>query len=229
MKDISGLQTLESMSQADWYNQWSVSKFKRYLNGKILEVGCGIGNFTRSLSKFGQVYAIDKNIGYINTKHKFSKTAIIGYGDIEKGKYFFERKIFDCIVCLNVLEHIKDDNRALRNMYNLLGKEGVLVLLVPTQMFLYSEIDKKLGHYRRYEKQDLLEKLSEIGLTVLSTRRLNFLGAIGWFIAGKMLKSAYVTRNKIKVFNLFAPISLRFEDLMEPLIGTSLLVIAKKT
>lgn len=228
MSDTSGLQTLESMSQADWYNQWSVSKFQKYLKGKILEVGCGIGNFTKKLSDFGEVYAIDINKGYVGKRNRSSALARVGYGNIESGKYFFKKKTFNCIVCLNVLEHIKDDERALNNMKSLLNKNGILILLIPTQMFLYGEIDKKLGHYRRYEKQNLLEKLNRIGFTVLSTRRLNFLGAIGWFIAGKILKNAYVTRNKIKVFNLFAPLSLRLEDLMKPLIGTSLLVIARK-
>ncbi len=229
MSDTSGLQTLESMNQADWYNQWSVSKFQKYLGGKILEVGCGIGNFTRKLSDFGEVYAIDINKEYVGKKNRSSEVARIGYGDIESGKYFFNKKTFDCIVCLNVLEHIKDDERALKNIKSLLNSNGVLILLIPTHKFLYGEIDKKLGHYRRYEKKNLLKKLNRIGFRVLSTRRLNFLGAIGWFIAGKVLKNAYVTRNKIKIFNLFAPLSLRFEDLMEPLIGTSLLVIARKS
>ena len=55
----TGTQTLESMSQAVWYNQWTVKKFEEYLKGDILEVGCGIGNFTETLRKYGEVWAID--------------------------------------------------------------------------------------------------------------------------------------------------------------------------
>lgn len=229
MNDVSGLQTLESMSQANWYNQWSVSKFKKYLKGKILEVGCGIGNFTKKLNEYGEVYAIDKNKDYILNKDMFSKNSKAGYGDIEVGKYFFKKQFFNCIVCLNVLEHIKYDYRALKNMRSLLSDNGVLILLVPTHEFLYSEIDKRLGHYRRYKKDTLLEMVNRAGFTVLSIRRLNFLGAVGWFIAGKIFKNAYVTKNKIRLFNLIAPLSLRLEDLIEPLIGTSLLVIARRS
>ena len=65
MTDTSGKQTLESMSQAVWYNQWTLNKFKDYLSGEILDVGCGIGNFTKTLSQFGKVYAIDINENYI--------------------------------------------------------------------------------------------------------------------------------------------------------------------
>lgn len=94
-------------------------------------------------------------------------------------------------------------------------------------MFLYNEIDKRLGHYRRYKKDDLLNKLNEAGFTVLSTRRLNLLGAIGWFIEGNIFKNSYVTKNKIRLFNIIAPLFLKCEDLVSPFLGTSLLIIAK--
>ncbi|MDP2684909.1 MAG: class I SAM-dependent methyltransferase, partial [bacterium] len=61
MSDSAGGETLESMSQAVWYNRWTLNKFKKYLNGDILEIGCGIGNFTKELAKYGKVWAIDIN------------------------------------------------------------------------------------------------------------------------------------------------------------------------
>lgn len=63
---------------------------------------------------------------------------------------------------------------------------------------------------------------------VKSSRKTNFLGALGWFIAGKILMAEKVEERNIRVFNLFAPIFLWFEDLIEPPIGTSILVIAEK-
>ncbi|MBI2128537.1 MAG: hypothetical protein HYU00_05850, partial [Nitrosarchaeum sp.] len=56
-----GEETLESMSLASGYNDWILKRFKRYLHGDILEVGCGIGNFTQNLSEYGKVTAIDIN------------------------------------------------------------------------------------------------------------------------------------------------------------------------
>ena len=131
----TGTQTLESMSQAVWYNQWTVKKFEEYLKGDILEVGCGIGNFTETLRKYGEVWAID-----IESKYVKQTASIIGnksgIGDIEKGNYFFNGKQFDCVVCLNVLEHIKDDKRALENIYKLVKTGGVVILIVPAFDFL---------------------------------------------------------------------------------------------
>lgn len=221
--------TLESMSQAVWYNAWIFDKFVNFLHGDILEVGCGIGNFTNFLTRFGNVWAIDVEKEYvIKTQKLLKEKAKIGFGDIENGEYFFGNQRFDTIVCLNVLEHIKDDESALNNFFRLLKKDGRLILLVPSHKFLFGEIDKSIYHFRRYNKYEICRRLEEIGLKINKSRRLNFLGALGWFIAGKILKETSVKEKNIKIFNLIAPILLQFENLIEPPIGTSILIIAQK-
>lgn len=225
----NGKQTLESMNQAVWYNKWTLNKFKKFLNGEILEVGCGIGNFTSTLVNYGQVWAIDINNEYIEkTKDKVKGKARVGFGDIEKGKYFFPSRKFDVIVCLNVLEHIKDDAAAGNNLYQLLRKGGKLILLAPAHWFLYGEIDRSIGHFRRYNKRGLIKQLGGVGFKVTWSRNINFLGALGWFITGRILKKEKVDGKAIKIFNLIAPFFLSPEDLFEPPIGTSILVVAKK-
>lgn len=225
----SGQQTLESMNQAVWYNEWILKNFKEFLNGDILEVGCGIGNFTDSLMRYGKVWAIDINQEYIKkTKQKVDGKAQVGFGDIEKGKYFFNGQKFDSIICLNVLEHIKDDDRALNNLFNLLKDKGRLILLVPSHKFLYGEIDRSIDHFRRYNKGDICSKLKKIGFQIDKSRRLNLLGALGWFVAGRILRETVVKKGNIKIFNLVAPLLLRLENLIEPPVGISVLVVAKK-
>lgn len=225
----NGKQTLESISQAIWYNQWTLRKFKQYLQGKILEVGCGIGNFTKTLTNYGQVFAIDIDDNHISqTIKKLAGIGQVGFGDIERGEYFFKDQQFDTIVCLNVLEHVKDDKLALNNLYKLLKNEGFLILLVPAHPFLFGEIDKSIDHYRRYIKLELTKSLAGLGFKVIRSRSLNFLGALGWFLAGKILKEDIVNENNIKIFNLIAPFILPLEDLFEPPIGTSILIVAEK-
>lgn len=225
----SGKQTLESMSQAVWYNRWTLKKFEEYLNGKILEVGCGIGNFTNDLSKYGQIYAIDLNENYIKQLQKKVGNRIeVGIGDIESGTYFFDNKKFNSIVCINVLEHIENDLKSLKNMYSLLEKEGYLILLVPAFAFLYGEIDKAIGHYRRYDLKKIIYLLKKVGFTITKVKKINFLGAIGWWFSSKILSDNKVSEEKIKIFNKVSPFILPLEDIIEPPFGTSILVIAKK-
>lgn len=228
-KIYQGTETLESMSQAKFYNKWSLEKFKRFLKGKIIEVGCGMGNFTSTLSMYGEVVGIDIEKNFINNFKKNEGDRItVGYGDIENGEYFFKKAAFDTVVCINVLEHIKKDKEALKNLYLLLKKNGYLILLVPIHNFLYGEIDKSIGHLRRYDPNILKSQLKNLGFTIVESRKLNFLGAIGWFIAGKILKEKQINENKIKLFNLVSPLLLFLENIIEPPIGTSLLIVAKK-
>lgn len=229
MKNLYDKDTLESMSQAVWYNQWTVNQFKKFLHGDILEVGCGVGNFTKQLLFFGGVSAIDIKKDYLKqTKELIGSEGQAGFGDIEKGSYFFKDKKFDAIVCLNVLEHIQDDEAALKNLFNLLKKEGRLVLIVPSENFLYGEIDRAIGHFRRYEKTELIKKLSAAGFEVIKSKKLNFLGAIGWFIAGKIFREKKIKKENIKIFNLIAPFILSLENLVEPPIGISILTVAQR-
>lgn len=224
-----GIQTLESMSQAEWYNRWTLKKFTPFLKGDILEVGCGIGNFTNSLMEYGKVWAIDIDPrGVLETAENVLGRAKIGFGDIENNKFFFGNKKFDTIVCMNVLEHIKDDIKACKNLYKLLKIGGFLIVLVPSHPILSGQIDQSIGHFRRYSKNKLNEILLETGLKIIKSRRLNFLGSIGWFIAGRILREDRVDEDKVKIFNFFAPTVLKIEDLIEPPIGTSILTIAQK-
>lgn len=225
---LEGRVTLENMSQAIWYNRWTANQFKPFIEGVILEIGCGIGNFTRLLTKYGSVYAIDIEKDYINSARKKTKKALIGFGDIEKGGYFFKKRLFSTIVCLNVLEHIKDDKKAINNIYKLLRPDGHLILLVPSHKFLYGQIDKAINHFRRYNQKELLKILEFAGFEIVKSKRLNILGAIGWWFSGKVLKENNVKVSAIKLFNILGPAFLTIENIIEPPFGTSILIVAKK-
>lgn len=217
------------MSQAIWYNQWTLKKFSKYIVGDILEVGCGIGNFTKDLTKYGPVWAFDINKNHIATTIKKVKGKVqVGIGDIETGNYFFKNRQFDSIICLNVLEHIQNDRKAVANLYKLLKPNGYLCLLVPANPFLMGEIDKAIGHFRRYNLNQLITLLGDNQFKIILQENINFLGAIGWWWAGKVLKNKQVGLDKMRLFNFFAPLFLSIEDKIGTPIGTSILIVAQK-
>jgi len=228
-KAYTGHITLESMSKASWYNNWTVNIFKSHLQGDILEVGCGIGSFTEMLLVYGNVYAIDMDESCIDqTQQAIDQKENVGFGDIENGNYFFGEKTFDVVICINVLEHIEHDKKALKHMYHLLKPGGVLILLVPAHPFLYGKIDQEIGHYRRYTKKGVRALLEELDLDIVYARKMNGLGSIGWWFTGKILKGTSVSEKKLQLFDKIAPFVLPIEETIEPPIGTSVLAIAKK-
>src|SRR3990167_3518546 len=96
------------MSQARFYNKWTFKKFSQYLKGEILEVGCGIGNFSGDLSKYGNVTAIDidqKLIKQLTDKKNVEINA--GFGDIETGKFYI---LFICKLFYQFLIYIYCSN-----------------------------------------------------------------------------------------------------------------------
>lgn len=225
-----GQLTLESMSMAPRYNKWVLNKFKKYLKGDILEVGSGIGNFTKLLIGFGQVWASDISKDYLNKiKVEIPEIKGVGIVDIEQGKYFFQNQKFDAIVCLNVVEHIKNDDQALLNLQRLLKPKGILILIVPSGMRLYGKIDEAIGHFRRYNKKQLEKQLYKKGFKVLKSRLLNFVGGIGWWGAGRLFKQSAVRKGNVRIFNLISPMFLFIERFWEPPLGTSVFIIARKT
>ena len=225
--DLVGMETLEVMKEARWYNQWLFKMIKPYLGKDILEVGAGTGNFTRLLSKIGKVSVIDIEERYIKYLKK-NKNISSGIGDIEEGQYFFRNGLFDSIVCLNVLEHISDDLKALKNSQKLLKEGGTLVLLVPAHKILFSNFDKTLGHFRRYTTGELAQKLKNAGFKVVTNRYLNWWAAIGWFVFLRLTGWRSMPKNEVGIFNYLGKLFLWPEKFVEFPFGLSVLALAKK-
>ena len=228
--DSPGEYTLGIMREAGWYNQWLFSLIYSYLGGEMLEVGSGIGNFTCLLKKRGALTAIDYDRYYLKKLTKrFAKDVSVGYGDIAKGEYFFgKRKRFDCIICLNVLEHVKDDAKALKNTYALLKKGGKLLLLVPAHQWVFGTLDRELGHITRYSKKDLKVKLGKTGFRISLIRYLNFIGLWGWFLSSKVFRKKVISQNQLRIFNVISKPFLFLEECIKLPMGLSVLAVGEK-
>ncbi len=226
--DKVGEYTLYVMKSAEWYNKWLVSFFKEFLRGKILEVGCGVGNFSSQLSEYGDVTSIDVNDKYVSKANYENKNINIGFGDIEVGKYFFNNKKFDSIICLNVLEHINNHDRALSNMYKLLNNNGFLIILVPAHMLLMSKFDKLLGHFRRYDIKYLKDQLISQGFTIKVIRYINWWGAIGWFIFIKLFNRREFPKSEVTIFNSLGKFLIGPERYIKIPFGLSVFAVATK-
>jgi len=230
MKDVVGKYTLEVMQSATWYNDWLFRIVKKDIKGQILEIGSGIGNFTPLLAECGNVTATDYNARYLKDLKKRFKTkkVNVGFGDIEKGKYFFKHKKFDTIICFNVLEHIKNDSYALKNIFKLIKRDGKLLLLTPAHNMLFSEFDRQLGHYRRYSKSSLLKVIKRVGFTKVKIKYINWWSAVGWLVFLKLTGRKDIPKNNVKIFNYFGRLFLWPENFVKPPFGLSVLAQVSK-
>ncbi|OGS43090.1 MAG: hypothetical protein A2539_09380 [Elusimicrobia bacterium RIFOXYD2_FULL_34_15] len=225
--------TLQLMDRMNNYNKWIINKFIKYLSGSILEIGCGIGSITQYCVDKCDVTAVDISSEYVNiVKERFgySKKFRAQILDIEKElDGSLKEDSFDTIVCSNVLEHILDDVNALKNMNKLLKKDGHLVLLVPFGNALFSDLDKNLGHHRRYSKKDIKDKLLQAGFSIEKQFNINIIGAMGWFVTGKILKRKELNKDLLITFNFLTPLFIFIDTIVRIPFGLSIINICKKT
>ena len=221
------------MAGAENYNDWTYSLFEGSVKGSVLEVGCGVGSFTKRIidsGSFKSLLSIDiseDSIQYCRSrfKHDAMEFKCMDVTCVE-GK-------FDTIICMNVLEHIKEDLSALRHMLGLLNPSGTLFLLVPAHQFLFSQYDIENGHYRRYSKSHLQRLVTEAagGSGVRVTQfYFNIVGALGYFFVYKILKKAprSAIQSELSFFdNWVVPVMRRLECRRMPL-GISLVSIITK-
>jgi 2-polyprenyl-3-methyl-5-hydroxy-6-metoxy-1,4-benzoquinol methylase len=224
--------TLSILEGAPAYQQWVFEKIRPFLGEEILEAGCGIGSLTGWLLQRGRVIAADVNENYLQTlRNKFqdhSNLRGVALWDIRhKPPRMFSPPI-DTIVCSNVLEHIEDDDSVLKNFYNLLPISGRLVLLVPALKSLYNNLDKGLGHYRRYSKNELDQKLRKSGFKTCHLNYFNSPGILGWLVNGTLLQRTLLPGRQVRIFNRIVPFFKLIDRVIPIPVGQSLIAVGEK-
>lgn len=226
------METLAKMADLEAFNHYMYEAFKPYLGEKTLETGAGTGNITKYLTEVTEVTAtdIDKNaIDQLRRQfgdiYGFTAEYLDLAGDIPMS---LENRQFDSAICLNVLEHVSDDVKGMKNMHTLLKKgKGRLVLLVPAHQVLYSDLDRNLGHHRRYEKDSLEQLFKDTGFEIEVIRPFNFMGLLGWVLNGKVLKRRTLPTGQLRMYQMLSPAIIAAERMFGRSMGLSYLVIAK--
>jgi SAM-dependent methyltransferase len=145
-------------------------------NGTVLEIGCSSGFLLRDLRRafpHAEIVGADTVAGALERLGESLPGVPLVQMDLLQCP--LRERQFDAVVALNVLEHIENDEAALKKMAGLLKPGGILVLEVPHGPNLYDYFDAYLRHCRRYSKQELLAKIASSGLKL---RRIGFLGFI---------------------------------------------------
>ena len=132
----------------------------RNLRGiSICDFGAGVGTFA---TLFVNTYQISPTCIELDA----SLVEILKQKKLLAFTKFPAESTFDVIYTCNVLEHIKDDQDTLSKFFEHLRTSGRLLIYVPAYPFLYSDMDKQIGHYRRYTKSELVQKVKSAGFQI---------------------------------------------------------------
>jgi SAM-dependent methyltransferase len=224
----------ERMARATNYFGWQARLAREQLGRRVIEIGCGMGNFTRHLLDRELVISIDVVEDCVKRlKERFSEQAniearVLDVQDVEFTA--LQRYRPDSIVCLNTLEHVRDDRKALAHMRAVLPPGGRAVFILPAFESLYGPIDANLGHFRRYSMRSWRELAESAGFHPRSTRFFNSIGYLGWWVNAKVLKRAEQSVWQIELFDsAIVPALSRLEGWMSPPFGQSIFAVLEKT
>lgn len=221
------------MTRAVNYFAWQARIAMAPLGKRIVEVGCGIGNFTRMIADREMVIGLDIEPACIE-RHREAfagkanvKQMVLDAMSPEFAELRAERP--DSVVCLNVLEHIGDDLGTLKAFAGILPKGGRAVLIVPAFMALYGPIDKHLGHYRRYTLDSMRQTAEAAGFRATELRYMNTVGFFGWWVNAKVLKREEQSEGQIDLFDKgIVPVMAKLEEWVTPPFGQSVFAVLEK-
>lgn len=235
--DQVGGDTLDVISNADKFNRWTYDTIRPFCKGNILEIGSGVGNISQFFLKEGaSILLSDVRESYCTElRQKFqSYPNLKGVELIDLVDPTFNQKFeallgtFDSIFSLNVVEHIYDDNLAIKNAKKLLKEGGYLIVLVPSYQRLYNSLDKELDHYRRYNKKTLSALFDNNNLNVINRQYFNFMGIFAWIISGKLQRNDTIPERQMRLYNTFVPVFKWIDRLIFRRAGLSTIVVGKK-
>ena len=217
---------LEHFDSALNFRKYQVSLILKYINGNFVEVGAGKGGlvpYYKKIPKSVTLLEPEKKLFKILKKKFYSRKIRIKNHTVNKLKSYY-----DTIIYYDVLEHIKKDLSEVRTASKKLKKNGYLIFNVPAYQSFFSEFDRSVGHYKRYNKKDFINIEKKTNLKI---EKLVYYDSIGFLflVLNKILSLKQTNlKNKIFLWNLLIPVSKLIDFLTFNMFGKSLLCVFRK-
>ena len=220
----TGLDLLETLDRATNYNSQLLDLIieSSATHSRMLDFGAGIGTFAKLLRKRGiDVVCVEPDTLLANGLVRDGFLTFNDLNEVPDGS-------FDFIFTLNVLEHIEDDQTGLCRLAAKLARGGRLLIYVPAFQCLWTSLDDRVKHYRRYRRRGLERLARSAGLTVRKTRyvdSLGFFAALGFKVLGN--KKGDLSVRAVSLYDRWlVPLSRLFDLLAARLFGKNVYLIA---
>ncbi len=226
MSGYTGIANLEVMEDAVRYNRFLLDLVLPLAPGKrLLDFGAGTGTFARRLAAQGaDVICVEADAQLRAELERNNLRTAAATSDIPS-------ESMDVVYSFNVLEHIADDEAALAELRRVLKPGGQLLLYVPAFMILYSGMDRRVGHLRRYRKQPLQRLALRAGFAVDDVRyadSLGFLAALAFRALGP--RSGELDPRGVRFYDRWLfPLSRLLDCAFSPVAGKNLILRAHRT
>ena len=225
---------LETIEEARRYGDHVFGLFRPFIGRRVLEVGAGIGTMSRKLVAAADVVVgVEPNVNCLVRLEEVmrgqSKFTLLSCHLEDCDRSDLQRRRFDTVYCVNVLEHIHDDIAALKMFKDVVAPGGRVLIYVPAVAAAYGPLDAELGHHRRYSKRTLSAAFAAAGLELAQLKYTNPLGLLAWMYNSRVTKTRHHSLAQVKLFERFvAPWALPLERVVTPPFGSSLMAVGTK-
>jgi SAM-dependent methyltransferase len=223
--------TLDIFLKTPRLNRWIFDRLEPWLGQRVAEVGSGLGTITELMLDREHVLATELEDQFLDRlRERFGRHPNVAVEKLDLEDVPVERLAahrLDTIVCVNVLEHVKDDVGALDRLRRSVVPGGRLLLYVPALSWLYGSLDRGLQHHRRYSRAALEEALAAAGWRIRHLSWMNVMGIPGWFLNSRLLRRKLLPVKQVSLYDRLTPL-FRLEERLKPPIGMSLVVAAER-
>jgi cyclopropane fatty-acyl-phospholipid synthase-like methyltransferase len=227
--EYTGTSVLEVMQEAVKYSTFLASlilKQAKQPPQKMLDIGAGIGVIAEYMREAGHTVVCmepdERQANILKSKGFEVYTSLEDVSD----------ETFDCVYAFNVLEHIADDEQALIEWATKLktAAGNKLLIYVPAFDMLFSNMDRKVGHFRRYRKKQLITKIRQSGLIpVNDVQYIDCLGFFASLIYKLTNRNGDISRKSIIFYDRYCfPLSKIGDIIFRKLFGKNVFIVAEK-
>ena len=222
----TGIDVLETLEGATNYNSLLLNLILENSQGRsrMLDFGAGTGTFAKLLRTKGiDLVCVEPDT---HLAERLIRDGFLTFNDLSD----VPDSSFEFIFTLNVLEHVEDEWTSFCRLASKLTKGGRLLVYVPAFQILWTSLDERVGHYRRYRRASLERLARSAGLGVCRTRyvdSLGFFAALGFKVFGS--KNGHLSARAVSLYDrCVVPLSRLLDSLMGRLFGKNVYLIATK-
>lgn len=223
---------LNNMSGTPAYLAWIADLMRPHIGDRVLELGAGIGNFSGMLmGKRLRYVAAERDPLYLHPlRNRFLRTPNVKVAYAHPDEPETVNAIgeeFDTALCIHVLEGVDDPDSTVAALARRLRPGGRVLVLAPQGPGLRGTLDETLSIRRRYSERELRALLDRAGFDVEQAQSINRVGALAWWVFGKVLGRRQINKITLKIFDKTVWLWRMLDGLL-PWPGLSLLMIGRK-
>lgn len=232
------LQTLRPLTN---YYAWIFEELQPFLGARLVEIGGGIGTFAAVLLRTHVLGRSDTSLDVfepdaelfgrldIFLHEQFHPLIQAGRLRVIQDEFRPAPRRYDSTILINALEHIEDDGRLLASIHESLAPQGTVIVYVPALSWLFSPLDRDVGHFRRYDMHQLRHLFETHGFAVVKAIYMDMAGIIPWYVLNVVCRSRTISPTLARFYDRWGIPAIRaLEQRTGAPLGKNILMIGRK-